>query len=181
MTFTAKVLAGAVAVLLLGCGIVGWKLARAERRIQTLELAPAKQATVTAAARVETVTVRLAAARDTLVRVLHDTAWRTTIVTAPPVTHEDTVRSIVQLPAVVAKYDTLERRCSAYVVSCDQFRAAATAQRAADSTYIGKLEADLHRQTPGGLRGAWRAIEKPALFLAGACLGARVAGGRCPF
>jgi hypothetical protein len=47
---------------LLTIGMQTWRLVGAERRVQALELAPQKQATVVAAAKVETVTVRLAAA-----------------------------------------------------------------------------------------------------------------------
>lgn len=173
MSPLTKVLIGAFLVLLAALAVSSWQLTTANRRIQALGLAPAKAATVTAAARVETVTVYLAAIHDTVTRLLRDTLWRAAIVTTPPKTHEDTVRSVVQLPIVVAAYDSLHRSCFAFVVTCDAYKAAAESRFAADSVYQMGLESALHASQPGRLAAIWNRVKLPLAFGGGLYLGLR--------
>lgn len=106
--------------------------------LDVAKLAPAKIATIQAAARVDTVKVELAAKRDTVLKVLK--AWKTDTLMLHPVTPEDTAKAVAQLPQIVAKGDLMEKSCSAFVISCDKFREAAINKFQKDSTYILSLE-----------------------------------------
>ena len=170
MSTATKAFIGLVLFVVAGLGIQTWRLTARTRELDALRLAPARAATLTAAARVETVTVRLAAVRDTVVRVLRGAVRTDTLVLAPQ-TRQDTATALQQLPALAAKYDTLKASCSALVVSCDAFQVAAKAQRGADSTYIGQLETQLHRAQPSRFGAAWSKAKFPLAFAGGLWLG----------
>jgi hypothetical protein len=162
---------GLFALCLLAIGIQTWRLVGAERRVHALELAPQKQATVVAAAKVETVTVRLAGAERVVLREL--TRVRTDTLMLAPWTTQDTATALVQLPVLAAAHDSLQRSCSAFVVSCRDYRQAAEQRFAADSVYRVGLEAALRGAAPSRLGAVWNTVKLPLAFGVGLYLGSR--------
>jgi hypothetical protein len=163
---------GLFALCLLTIGLQTWRLVGAQRRVQALELAPAKVRTVAAAAKVETVTVRLAAAERVVVQEL--TRVRTDTLMLAPRTAQDTATALVQLPVLAAAHDSLQRSCSAFVVSCRDYRQAAEQRFAADSVYRAGLEAALRGAAPSRLGAVWNKVKLPLAFAGGLYLGLKV-------
>jgi hypothetical protein len=163
---------GLFAFCLLTIGVQTWRLVGAERRVQALELAPAKVRTMVAAAKVETVTVRLATAERVVVREL--TRVRTDTLMLAPRTAQDTATALVQLPILAAAHDSLQRSCSVFVVSCRDYRAAAEQRFAADSVYRVGLEAALRGAAPSRLGAVWNRVKLPLAFAGGFYLALKV-------
>jgi hypothetical protein len=172
MTMLTKALLGFYLALLIVLGVGGWQLAVAQRKIAALQQAPQKAATITAAARVETVTVALAGAERVVTRVL--TQVRTDTLMLAPQTAQDTATALVQFPALAAAHDSLQRSCSAFVVSCRDYRQAAEARFAADSVYRVGLEAALRNARPSRLGAVWNKVKLPLAFAGGLYLGLQV-------
>jgi hypothetical protein len=172
MSGREKAVLGLVALCLLTIAAGAWKLTTVTRERDALRLAPQKTATITAAARVETVTVRLAGAERVVLREL--TRVRTDTLMLAPRTREDTVTALVQLPVLAAAHDSLQRSCSAFVVSCGEYRVAAEQRFAADSVYRVGLEAALRGAAPSRLGAVWNRIKLPLAFAGGLYLGSRV-------
>jgi hypothetical protein len=171
MSARDKAVFGLFALCLLTIAAQTWRLVGAERRVQALELAPHKAATVVAAAKVETVTVRLAGAERVVLREL--TRVRTDTLMLAPKTAQDTATALVQLPVLAAAHDSLQRSCSAFVVSCRDYRHAAEQRFAADSVYRVGLEAALRGAAPSRLGAVWNKVKLPLAFGVGLYLGSR--------
>lgn len=172
MTTTTKVLLGCFLALCVLLGAGAWKLTTVTRERDALKLAPAKAQTVVAAAKVETVTVRLAGAERVVLREL--TRVRTDTLMLAPQTAQDTAAALVQLPVLAAAHDSLQRACSAFVVRCEEYRAAAEQRFAADSVYRVGLETALRGAAPSRLDAVWNKIKLPLAFAGGFYLALQV-------
>lgn len=136
MTARALII-GTVALALLIGGFL-WRVSSLQRELDVVRLAPAKVKVIEATARVETVTVQLAAAERVVTRTL--TQVRTDTLMLHPQTAQDTAKALVQLPALAIAHDSLQKACGAFVMTCTEFRAAAEKRFAADSVYRVGLE-----------------------------------------
>jgi hypothetical protein len=136
MTPRAWIIAAVALALLIGGGL--WRVSSLQRQLAVAKLAPAKVKTIEAAAKVETLTVQLAAAERVVTRTL--TQVRTDTLMLHPQTAQDTATALVQLPALAVAHDSLQKACSAFVMTCSEFRAAAEKRFAADSIYRVELE-----------------------------------------
>lgn len=132
-------LAVAIACLVALAGVQTYRVITLGDALTAAQLAPEKAATLAAAARVETVTVRLAAAERVVTRTINSIRIDTLMI--HPQTAQDTATALVQLPALAVAHDSLQRTCSAFVVSCADYRLAAERRFAADSVYRVSLEA----------------------------------------
>jgi Tfp pilus assembly protein PilX len=172
VTTLAKVVTAAFLVV---CGLLGvatWQLVGRDRRIRALELAPQKAAAAAAQAKVETVTVQLQAAERVVTRTL--TQVRTDTLMLRPVTAQDTLTALVQLPALAQAHDSLQHACSAFVVRCDEYRAAAEKRDTARLVVIAGLERQLHAAEPGRLEAIWGRVKLPLAFAGGLYVGLKV-------
>ena len=147
MSLLTKGLLALVAVLALAVGIQTWRVHAHQNDAVEAAVAPAKAQAVSAAAKVETVTVALAAERVVVTRTIHDTT------TVPanvlhPVTPADTASAVAALPIVKAERDSIARSCSAYVVSCDDYRHSAENRFRADAAVISTQDALLKSRPP---------------------------------
>lgn len=173
MSTGARVLLALFVALLATIGVQTWRLTSAERRVQALELAPERAALDSARAKVETVTVRLAARIDTVTRIINGALRTDTLVLAPQ-TPQDTATAVGQLPVLAAAYDTLRGSCSALAVTCGEYRATAERRFGADSTYIVSLEREVRRAQPSRLGAVLDKAKGPLAFAAGFYLGWRL-------
>lgn len=162
MSTATKLFIGLFLGLLVLLGVTTWRLASREHELDALKLAPAKAAAAIAQAKVETVTVRLAAAESVVTREI--TRVRTDTLVLRPQSRQDTVIALTQLPALAAAHDSLKASCSAFVVSCTDFRTAAEQRDTARLVVIAGLEAQLRANTPGRLEAAWNKIKLPLAF-----------------
>lgn len=153
-------------------GIQSWRAATLERKLAAAELAPARAASVSAKQKVETVTVQLAAAERVVTRTLSTVRVDTLVLR--PQTAQDTARAVAQLPALAIAHDSLQRSCSAFVVSCGEYRTAAENRFRADSAYRAQLEAALRGAAPSRLGAVWSRIKMPLAFAGGLYLGLQV-------
>lgn len=165
MSTATKVLVGLFLGLLVLLGVQTWKLTSRDHELDALRLAPARAAAAAAQAKVETVTVRLAAAERVIVREL--TRVRTDTLVLRPQTRQDTATALTQLPALAAAHDSLKASCSAFVVSCADFRTAAESRDTARLVVIAGLEAQLKAAQPSGLAVVWQKVKLPLAFAAG--------------
>ena len=173
MTITpTRLVLGLVLFVAAGLSVQTWRLTSRTRELDALKLAPARAATLTAAARVETLTVQLAAAERVVTRVL--TKVRTDTLMLAPQSPQDTARAVAQLPTLAIAHDSLQRACGAFVSSCSAFRTAAETRFRADSTYRVQLEAALKRAHPSRLGAVVSKLKFPLAFGAGLYLGLRV-------
>lgn len=134
MSLTTKLLAALLILLALLLGVQTARVHSKDAALRLADVSAQEAVAQIARARVETVTVRLAAQRDTVTRVLSKVRVDTFVV--QPETAADTAHAVAQLPTAVAQLDTVTRSCRAYVVSCDEFRSAAQQRFAADSSLI---------------------------------------------
>jgi hypothetical protein len=139
MTIMTKALLALALVLALAFSVQTWRVGNARRAGVEAALAPAKEAAIIATAKVETVTVTLAAAEKVVTRVL--TQVRTDTLMLSPQTAQDTATALVQLPALAAAHDTLQRACTELMNNCTAYRLAAVAKFRADSAVIAKYAA----------------------------------------
>lgn len=153
-------------------GLQTWRTTTLERKLAAAQLAPAKVVTIEAAAKVETVTVQLAAAERVVTRTINSVRIDTLLI--HPTTAQDTARAVAQLPALASAHDSLQRSCSAFVVSCGEYRTAAEKRFVADSAYRAQLEAALRGAAPSRLGAIWRKVSLPLAFAGGLYLGLQV-------
>jgi hypothetical protein len=146
MSLLTKALIGAVLVLAVGFGIQTWRVSAGKHDAVEAAVAPAKEQAAIAAAKVETVTVQLAGAERVVTRVL--TQVRTDTLMLRPQSREDTATALAQLPALAAAHDSLQRSCSAFVVTCGEYRVSAENRFRADSLVIVKQDALLLDRPP---------------------------------
>jgi lipoprotein NlpI len=171
MTLAGKAIAGAFIALLLLLGLSEWRLVSRDRTIRALELAPQKAAAAAAQAKVDTVTVRLAAAERVVTHVLTQVLTDTLVLR--PLTRQDTATALAQLPTLAAAHDSLQAACSAFVVSCGEFRVAAEQRDTARLAVIAGLERQLHAAEPGRLETIYNRVKLPLAFAGGLYLGSR--------
>lgn len=152
-------------------GIQSWRTATLERKLAAALLAPARAATDSTKRKVDTVRVQLAAAERVVTRTL--TKVRVDTLELSPKTAKDTARAVAQLPALAIAHDSLQRSCSAFVVSCGEYRTAAENRFRADSTYRVGLEAALRGAAPSRLGAVWNRVKLPLAFAGGLYLGLR--------
>ena len=172
MTGLAKVALGFVAFLLLVIGVQAFRLRGAQNALADAQLVPQHQAAVAAAAKVETVTVQLQGATQTVNRVIK--SIRTDTLVIRPTTAAETVTVVREVPVLVAQLDTLKRACSALILDCQSYRLAAESRFAADSAEKESLATALHGARPSRLGAAWQAIRFPLAFIGGVYIGSRV-------
>jgi hypothetical protein len=187
MSTGAKALLGLFAFCLLTIGVQTWRLVGAQRRVQALELAPAKAATVTAKAETERAAMKVAAAAQQVAagvrvvyRTIHDTV-PVPMAALHPVTAADTQSAVAALPVVKAERDAIAGKCSAFVVTCEEYRrtaeerfAADDHRFAADSVYRVGLEAALRGAAPSRLGAVWNKVKLPLAFAGGFYLALQV-------
>jgi hypothetical protein len=172
MTALTKVALAFVVFLLLGIAAQTWRLTGAQNALALAQLQPAHQAAVAAAARVETVTVKLAGSEKIVTHYL--TQKPTEPLVLVPVTPADTAKAAAQLPGVAAALDTLKRACSVFVADCQSYRLAAENRFAADSTEITGLRRAFNQEQPSRFGAAWGAVKTPLVFLAGTYVGFKI-------
>lgn len=146
MTLLTKVLIGALLALGLFGAVQTWRVRAAQHDAIEAAVAPAKAQAALARAKVETVTVHLAAAERVVTTVIR--AVRTDTLVLHPQSRQDTATALAQLPALAAAHDSLQRSCSAFVVSCGEYRTAAERRFAADSSVITTQGALLRDRPP---------------------------------
>ena len=167
-----KVLWLALAGLLLvvvPVGVQTWRLETVRRALARAELAPATAAAESARVRVETVTVKLAAAQSVVTRVL--TRVRVDTLLVAPRTAAETTTAVRQLGSLAIAHDSLQRACSALQVTCEEYRVAAALRDSAQARQIQGLEAAMTARQPNRLRAIWEKLDGPVLFVAGALVG----------
>ncbi len=173
MTRAPWAVAGAaIALLVVPLGVQTWRLETARRALTAARLAPQQRAVEAAQARVETVTVKLAAAERVVTRTIQ--AVRIDTLMVAPETAADTARAVAQLPALAIAHDSLQRACSAFVLTCTEFRAATAAKDSATSARISGLEAALAHEQPSRIKAVWEKVDGPLLFVAGVVAGSRI-------
>jgi hypothetical protein len=151
-------------------GVQSYRLTRRERQLAALELAPRARAAAEAKARVETVTVQLAATVRTVTKLLRDTI----VVPARvlhPTTAADTAAAVVALPVVTQRLDSTRAACSLLVTDCDRYRIAAEQRAVADSNVRAGLEAQVRALERSGLAAAWDRVKVPLAYGAGVASG----------
>ena len=172
MTPLTKAIIAAFLAMVVLLGVQTCRTVSLERKLTAAQLAPAKQAVAIAQARVETVTVRLAAAERIVTRVLRQV--RTDTLMLRPQTAQDTAKALAELPVLAAAHDSLKASCSAFVVSCADYRTTAEARFTADSVYRVGLEAALRGAAPSRLGAVWSKTKVPIALAAGLYVGLRV-------
>lgn len=146
MTLTTKILVGALLVVATLLGVQTWRVKASRRDAAEAAVAPAKQQAKLAAAKVETVTVHLAAAERVVTRTLMQV--RTDTLMLRPQTAHDTATALAEFPALAIAHDSLQRSCRAFVVSCGEYRAAAEQRFRADSGVIAVQDQLLKDRPP---------------------------------
>jgi hypothetical protein len=177
MTITTKILVGALLVLAALLGVQTWRVKAAQHDTVEAAVAPAKEQAVIAAARVETVTVQLAGAERVVTRVL--TQVRTDTLMLTPQSAQDTAVALAQLPALAEAHASLQRSCSAFVVTCGEYRVSAENRFRADSLVIVKQDALLHDRPPKrywhvGITGGYGALLNGGRVLTGPAVSAGI-------
>jgi hypothetical protein len=137
----------------------------------------AAQRVATAQAKVETVTVKLHAARDTLTRTIHTVRVET--LTVAPITRADTVRALGEFKALVVQHDSLQRKCSAFEITCEEYRLSAEQRDSARQHEIAVLRDVAKHAQPGRLRRTWESVDQWVFLGGGICIGAALAGHSC--
>jgi hypothetical protein len=164
---------GAVVVLaIVPLGVQTWRLETTQRALVAAQMTAQKQAVAAAQAKVETVTVRLQAAERVVTRTLTQVRVDTLMVT--PTTPAETTQAVAQLRPLAIAHDSLQRACSAYVVSCSEYRKASEARDTAQTVRIAGLEAALAHQQPGRIKEVWEKVDGPIMFGVGLLIGSRV-------
>lgn len=148
-----------------------------KRQLAAVRVDSAHHASEIARAKVETVTVKLAAAKTALDRAL-PTVRVDTLMLAP-VTHTDTVTAVGQLGALSQKHSELQAKCSAFEITCDEFRLAAQHRDSSQQHEIAVLRDDAKRAQPGRLRRTWESVDQWVYLAGGICIGAALSGHRC--
>jgi hypothetical protein len=169
-TLMTKLLIGAWLAVLLLLGVQTWRIKNAQHAAIEAAVAPAKEAAALAKAKVETVTVQLAGAERVVTREI--TRVRTDTLMLRPQTRQDTATALAQLPVLAAAHDSLQRSCSAFVVSCRDYRLAAETRFRADSGVIAKQDALLKDRPPKrywhvGITGGYGAMLNSSRVLTG--------------
>jgi hypothetical protein len=164
---------GAVMTLFLASlAVQTWRLETTRRALAAAQLTPQKRAVAVAQAKVETVTVRLEAAERVVTRTL--TQVRVDTLMLAPTTPAETTQAVAQLRPLAIAHDSLQRACSAFVVSCSEYRAASDARDTAQRIRIAGLEAALAHEQPSRLGKVWEKIDGPLLFGLGALAGSYI-------
>ena len=117
------IVGGALGLLVASLAVTQVRLTNAQRQLTAASLAPAHQASVAAAAKVETVTVKLQAAAAKLDATIPRVKVETLMVA--PVTHDDTTHAVQQFGALAIEHDRLQRDCSGFKLTCAEFRVSA--------------------------------------------------------
>lgn len=146
MSLLTKGLIAALLALAAFAGVQTWRVSAAQHDATEAAVAPAKEQAAIAAAKVETVTVQLAGAERIVTRVL--TQVRTDTLMLRPQSAQDTATALAQLPALAEAHASLQRSCSAFVVTCGEYRVASENRFRADSLVIVKQDALLHDRPP---------------------------------
>lgn len=168
----AIVLAAVLLLCVLPVGVQTWRLETTRDALAAAQLTPQQTAVAIAQARVETVTVRLQAAERVVTRTL--TEVRVDTLLLDPRTPAETTRAVAQLRPLAVAHDSLQRACSALVVSCGEYRAASEQRDTAQRIQIAGLQAALKRQQPSRLGAVWEKIDGPLMFGLGLLAGSHV-------
>jgi hypothetical protein len=166
------VTAAVVALFLVPVAVQTWRLESTRRALAAAQLAPQKQAVAVAQAKVETVTVHLQAAERVVTRTLAQVRVDTLMLA--PTTPAETTQAVAQLRPLAIAHDSLQRACSAFVVSCGEYRAASEQRDTAQRIRIAGLEAALAHEQPSRMGKVWEKIDGPLLFGLGVAIGSRV-------
>lgn len=162
----------AIALFFVPLAVQTWRLETTRRDLAAARLAPQQKAVVVAQARVETVTVRLQAAERVVTRTLSQVRVDTLLL--DPRTPADTTRAVAQLRPLAIAHDSLQRACSAFAVSCDEYRTASEQRDTAQRIRIAGLESALAHQQRSRLGAVWEKIDGPLLFGLGAVFGSHI-------
>ena len=160
------------AFLVLVIGVQAFRLRGIQNALADAQLVPQHQASIAAAAKVETVTVQLQAATQRVTRTINSIRIDTLLIV--PTTKAETLVVVREVPVLVATLDTLTRACRALSVSCQDYRLAAEKRFAADSAEKESLTTALHGARPSRLGAAWNAVKPFVLFGGGVYVGARI-------
>jgi hypothetical protein len=166
-------------VVLMVAALAGsaWRITTLQRQLAEREVSSAHAASDSARRVVDTIEVQVVKAGQVLTRTIHDVRVDTLMLA--PVTHEDTLTAVRQLGALAIKHDSLQRKCSAFEVTCDEFRLAAAHRDTAQQHEITTLRDAAQHTQPGRMRAAWERIDQWVALGGGICLGAVLSGHRC--
>lgn len=172
MTSPSRILIAAFAALLILLGVQAWRTTTLERENAQLKLAPMVQGVLVAQAKVETVTKVLAAAEKRVTRTI--TSVRVDTLLLHPTTAADTATALREFPALAIAHDSLQRSCSAFVLTCDQFRAASEQRDTAQRELIAGLQTALKGARPSRIGAIWSKVKMPLAFAGGLYIGSQV-------
>jgi hypothetical protein len=167
---------GLLVALVTALALTERQLIDARRTIAETRVDSAHHESEIAKARVETVTVKLDMVRDRVIRV---PVVQVETLTVDPVTHADTARALAEFKALAVTHDSLQRSCNALVITCDEFRLAATHRDSAQSHEIAVLRDAAKAARPGRWKAAWEKVDQWVYLGGGICIGVAITGHSC--